>query len=76
MSIKLNIYLLYEICQQNQCLSIKKHDVHDIHRFVWGPYTCGAPRQLPNVPMRYDSTDLNACSLFIKQLQNPCTEIA
>jgi hypothetical protein len=56
MSIELNISLLYWYFQQNQCLSIKRHAVHNIHRFAMGPYTRGAPGQLPSVPMRYDGT--------------------
>ena len=37
--------------QQNQCLNIKKHALHSIHRLAWGPYVRGAPGQLPSVPM-------------------------
>jgi hypothetical protein len=50
-SIKLNIYLLYWYFQQNQCLTIKRHAVHNIHISAWGPYARGAPAQLPSVPM-------------------------
>ena len=32
--IKLNIYLLYWYFQQIQCLDIKKHAVHNIHRLA------------------------------------------
>jgi predicted membrane channel-forming protein YqfA (hemolysin III family) len=35
--IKLNIYLLYWYFQQNQCLNIKTHVIHNIHRLSWGP---------------------------------------
>ena len=30
------------VFQQNQCLNIEKHAVHNIHRFAWGPYFRGA----------------------------------
>ena len=33
----LNIYLLHWYFQHNQCLNIKKKDVHNIHRLAWGP---------------------------------------
>jgi hypothetical protein len=33
--IELNIYILYWYFQQNQCLNIKKHAVHNIHRLAW-----------------------------------------
>jgi hypothetical protein len=33
------IYLLYWYFNQNLCLNIKKHSVHNIHRFAWGPWT-------------------------------------
>jgi hypothetical protein len=51
-----HIYLFYWYFQQNQCLNIKKHAVHNIHRLAWGSYACETPGQLPNVPMRYDGT--------------------
>jgi hypothetical protein len=38
--IKLNMYLLYWYIQQNQCLNIKKHDVHNI---AWAPMLAGPP---------------------------------
>ena len=34
-----NMYLLYWYFQQNQCLNIKKHAVHNIHRLAWSPYS-------------------------------------
>jgi hypothetical protein len=36
MSIELNRNLLYWYFQENQCLNIKKHAVHNIHRLTWG----------------------------------------
>jgi hypothetical protein len=41
MSIKLIVYLLYWYFQQNQCLNIKKHTIHKIHRLAWGCYARG-----------------------------------
>jgi hypothetical protein len=41
MSIELNIYLLYWYFYQNQCSSIKKHAVHNIHRLTWAPRLMG-----------------------------------
>ena len=46
MSIELNINLLHRYFQQDACLNIKKHAVHNIHRLPWGP------GQLPSVLMR------------------------
>ena len=55
MSIELNIYLLYWYFQQNQCLNIKKHALHNIHIIElnihrlawplcsWGPRTTACP---------------------------------
>jgi len=37
---------LYWYFQQNQCLNIKKHAVHNIHRLAWNPYARGVPWQL------------------------------
>ena len=34
MLIKLNIYLLYWYCQQNQCFNNKKHTLYNIHRLT------------------------------------------
>ena len=48
MSIKLNIYLLYWYFQQNQCLNIKKHVVHNIHGLAWGPWAT-AMRVIPSI---------------------------
>jgi hypothetical protein len=43
MSIQLNIYLLYWYFQENQCLNIKKHAVHNIHILAWAPMIVGPP---------------------------------
>jgi hypothetical protein len=61
--IKLNIYLLYWYFQQNQCLNIKTHVIHNIHRLSWGPYVRGAPGQLPRLLMRWDGTGIT-CYIF------------
>jgi len=45
--IKHTVYVLHWCFQQNQCLNIKKHAVHNIHRLTRNP-----GRQLPGVPMR------------------------
>jgi hypothetical protein len=37
--------------QQNQCLSIKKTCLRNIHRLAWGPYARGVPGQLSSVAM-------------------------
>ena len=65
-SIKLNIYLLYLDFQQNQCLNIKKHAVHNIHRLAWGPiYACGPPGNCPVWPCV--NTALHAtCFMYVK----------
>jgi hypothetical protein len=34
--LELNRNLLYWYFQENQCLNIKKHAVHNIHRLTWG----------------------------------------
>ena len=55
------IYLLYSYFKQNQCLNIKKHDVHNIYRLAWA--FCAPPRpppgEMPIVPMRSDVTGSN-----------------
>ena len=43
MSIQLNIYLLYWYFQQNQCLNIKKHAVHNIYIYQYGPMSTCLP---------------------------------
>jgi hypothetical protein len=48
---QIKTYLLYWYFQQNQCLSIKKHAVHNIHRLTWGLYARRAPGHMPSVPM-------------------------
>jgi len=50
LSIILNIYLLYWYFQQNQCLNIKKHAIHNIHRLAWAPMLVGAPGNCPSCP--------------------------
>jgi hypothetical protein len=53
------IYLLYSYFKQNQCLNIKKHDVHNIYRLAWafcapqGP----PPGEMPRCPieMKHDN---------------------
>jgi len=51
MSIELNIYLLFWYFQQNQCLSINKHALHNIHRLAWDPsYARGIPGNCPACP--------------------------
>ena len=47
---KINIYLLYWYFQQNECLSIKKHVIHNIHRLAWGLYIRGALGNCPVFP--------------------------
>ena len=44
---------MYLYFQQNQCLIIKKHGIHNIHALALGPYGCEAPGQLPGVPMQH-----------------------
>jgi len=39
--IKHTFILLYRYFQQNQCLNIRKHVVHNIHRLAWSPYARG-----------------------------------
>ena len=43
---------MYWNFQQNRCLNIKKHTVHNVHTLAWGLYSCGPSGQLPFVPMR------------------------
>ena len=50
MFIKLNILIWYWNIQQNQCLYIKKHVVHNIHRLTWGSYARGPPGNCPAYP--------------------------
>jgi hypothetical protein len=66
--IKHIIYLLYLYFQQNQCLIIKKHAIHNLHALAWGPYGCEAPGQLPGVPMHYDGTVQHGCPHIISIL--------
>ena len=49
---QIKTYLLYWYFQQIQCLSIKKHAVHNIHRLTWGLYARRAPGHMPGAPMR------------------------
>ena len=46
MSIKLNIYLYWHF-QQNKCLNIQKHTVHNIHRLAWAPMLVGPTGNYP-----------------------------
>jgi hypothetical protein len=68
-SIKLNIhvYLLYLHFQQNQCLNIKKHAVHNIHRLAWGLIymLVGAPGNCPVWPC-VDTALHATCFMYVK----------
>ena len=67
-SIKLNIhvYLLYLHFQQNQCLNIKKHAVHNIHILAWGLiYACGPPGNCPVWPC-VDTALHATCFMYVK----------
>jgi hypothetical protein len=52
LSIKLNIYYfeLVQYFQQNMCLKIKKHAVHNIHKLAWAPKLVGTPGNFPVCP--------------------------
>ena len=57
MSIKFNIYLSYWYFQQNQCLNINKHVIHNIHRLTWDTYGNRVPSAktalMSSMPHRY-----------------------
>jgi len=58
----------------NQCLNIKIHAVYNIQRSGWGPYACGAPGQLPSVPIcTADDHNLHMQSSIFKKIL--CTSI-
>jgi hypothetical protein len=49
-SIKLNIIFIVLALPPKQCLNIKTHAVHNIHRLAWGPYVRAAPGDCPACP--------------------------
>ena len=49
-SIKLNLIFIVLALPPKQCLNIKTHAVHNIHRLAWGPYVRAAPGDCPACP--------------------------
>ena len=64
------MYLLYWYFQQNQCLNIKRHTVHNIHILSWGTMLVGSPDNCPVCPyaktalMRINHTNTNHTSII------------